>query len=658
MALQATFPHVVVPPRIEAGYPAFEKIWVRCHNGFLAQFNSPPSRTKRLEAAKFIVLAQELGVWSEVVWPAMLTAERLGSHCTPFKRTVHMYITLVKILKEFGPRKFYGGGNVKAILMAAFVRGTGVGQGEGTDHMMSTSRWSNKVYQLWYDMFTWSNVQWEELKVEDVLRAAEDFRDALHILMTDLLDHLVTSRLSPEEQRAGVQQWEIIRKALAELLSSRVFHFFDLHLEGRSRSNATLRLLFSKMATAHSVTEVLQKALVYRSWSSSEVAVDDRQRALSDGYYELFDHPIPPHSDHEPRAIQVTCGTVYYWYPLTLQRIRDIGIITGHWCLEDLYGQNFSTTAVVRALEDEWVAWGSSRINKDLFRTMCAKFHEKAHERIGFQNVPAQPIARLLNNLARRDHGRAARHVLVHLVGEVEDQEEHIPPSVAWLQNPEFFPPPEPAAGARPVDVDVGGGDGGGGERNSEERKEPHVQALEAPHGFWNDDVETLLGEAWSDLAAGYQDFMAQDLIQSCPVVVRLHDGRLSSQVYELESIKAWVTSQVSDQRRRFPERVPVVKDPHRDGDVAHDHPDGWYFQPNNVWRGFQALVKALRKAKADASENVELASAIPESRERVSCSSDEEEPRPEQHSRKRQRIVPAVPRVKEESALIDLTNE
>ena len=631
MALQAPISYQalpgLVPDSVQCQYKAAEKIWARCHHGFTAILGSPPSKAQRLQLAKFIVLAWDHGVWSTVVWPALSGSAMVGPSLDHFYHSIKAYTALIKVLKEFGPVHFYTS-KIGKILTAAFENISPHPMGDDLTYSILMSEWTDKLYSVWYELFTWSNAQWAMMTLETVLENAKTFGKCMKRLMRDLLNMLIANP-PPSDGSWRPTSIDLIIQVTTALLHNHVLYFFDHRVEGRHRTNISQRLLFSKMATAHSVAAALNEALVktYRPG-----AAEDSEDGMVLASTTFFGRTTRPNNALR-FTVKIDPKTLYYWHPKTLLILKSVGQDTRAWNLELEDGRCLQDHVLQDSLWLEWEAWSLAIIDNDLFNDMRSEFREFQRNNVGIE-----PLPRVLNAVER---------------GAVSAD---VPAEVAWLQDPEFFPPPEPAAASqnRPV----------GPPGSPEEAKvpEPQVHALEAPHEFSIDDVENLLDEAWCEIAEGYRDAAGDtDLIQMCPVVVRLHDGRVSSHVYELESIKTWVTSQVNDQRRRFPNRTPVVRDPLRDGDIDHSHPDGWYFQPHTVWRSFNALVKALKAAKRN-SEQLQQATGESKDREEpagqeASEASPDDEP-DSQTSRKRQRVVPPsdFPQVKLEKVAIDLT--
>ena len=147
---------------------------------------------------------------------------------------------------------------------------------------------------------------------------------------------------------------------------------------------------------------------------------------------------------------------------------------------------------------------------------------------------------------------------------------------VQWLQDARFWPPLEPLQTAG------------------------HAVLQTAPSSWAPlsmDDVTPLQDTraggtvtVMQSLAQLFVDPILLDIAPSCPVLVRLTNGQVSSAVYEKASITQWIHSE----RERNggmtdPNRV-VIRDPNHQGDIDHMHPHGCFFQPHVMWCTYKAV--------------------------------------------------------------------
>lgn len=217
----------------------------------------------------------------------------------------------------------------------------------------------------------------------------------------------------------------------------------------------------------------------------------------------------------------------------------------------------------------------------------------------GGVSPPAPALVRALVELGRimettEEHG-APRGVTMHPMwhwphaartdqerhqeqdGFVDDDEDA---AVATLQDPRFFPQPQPfvVAAARL-------------------REEP------APCGITLEALEAVLPPSLFALAEGFRDPVTLEFVQQCPVHARLVGGALSEAVYDKSTLVQWVeerrTQAAASLTVASRHASLVVHEPLGQGDIDVGAAEGYCVQPASTWRTWQFVVTTFHALSA-----------------------------------------------------------
>lgn len=347
----------------------------------------------------------------------------------------------------------------------------------------------------------------------------------------------------------------------------------------RVGSYALIRLMKYALYRGWSTFTVMAKPtplLTFRMWAH----VASLASALCDEAFCVTLGTCPP------AVLELLASEAYTWDPQVMAAVVQAGQCLRLWTLRVYPRMDISVREYAASTREAWKALSCRPMDAACFRQHTALAKQWSHAKLAQRPCPVAPSA------------AAATHEDVHPADAYPAGVN--PRHLLWtwdVSMPEGLASPAPAAAAAHAgDVHHAGASGAASaaSRDACGLHVPRVQALAADHGFTAEDVERM-APIFTDLAQQLWDPVAMDLVQRCPVVLRLTNGETTTKAYERDEIAKWVGSEVQRQHRVDSSKAPVVNDPFGNGVIHLHHPRGWYCQPHHLWVAFRTVVKALQ---------------------------------------------------------------
>ena len=443
--------------------------------------------------------------------------------------------------------------------------------------------WCSSILLLWRAFFAFPSGTWQCRSIRNLYHYAKAVGQQLMPMVCTWVLHLLPQQLQK------VTVW-------VALLKQALYHV--------KTSPSTPAKAFSQLMLLHSICSCFQHHYVFGHGNAVEAESQASGAETESPASLLLGCTIPEASLPEFLAFRNRHAAVYC-LPSTLLRLHRLGQRTGLWRL-DCVGLvpavlEKNTRFVWRALlaypRMDGTLWGSFRYYTSVLErqtVLRARLFDEAYLRHAFG--VASPAAALNGgggggaeeelqqqlpySLRRRPQRRRQRSAPFH---EEEKREEAVPSSVDMLQDPRYFPPVQPSqtSPARPI------------------------HALPEPALLSQEQVDMAAPE-WQRLGDLFTDPITQDLIQVCPVLVRLRDGTLSSKVYERETLQSWVDVEHQRQQQQGTTSI-IIREPCRDGDIDLSHPHGWAVQPHFLWHQFRVFVAAVKASAMNKRRRIEV---------------------------------------------------
>lgn len=529
--------------------------------------------SSRKAIAEQILRLHERGVW-ETVWSEVVRHKRFGQGqraCSPTLNDVFWpYLVLLEHLKALGSQRFYSADTLNVLAVALRCLPLPMDSRYFANSASASDiqqAWGTQVWQLVSTCFTWrlrSHVSCLTLaEMEDVV-------PKLARCLTPLL--LNTLRQLPNTSHRLHCVFN-------------VFHCAFMSFRGSQVASLTLLRTFK---------------LLFSMWTLSSITAGaTRQRR---GALFMMDIPIIP---RPCRRLFNLHSQSYLLHPRCLAQLAQVGTTTSLWVMGHNRRNDLDVDALLREVAPTtWDAWKDRYFNDAFFAEYVAYNRRLMRHPVGLRPSGIRPRVTVNSSNSgvnggsaesrnREPHrrpqeihrSRTRERINAALRTAHERRQRAMPAdSVAFLQNPDFFPPPQSDAvtASSPSRGD-----------NASRRKALRTRS----HAFTVEDLERL-DPALRSLADMFIDPITQDLIAACPVHVRLTSGALSSKVYDHVSLKAYIDYEVADQHRRFSHRPPVVKDPHREGDIDTARPaHQLYQQPLVTWSMYNTILDALQRS-------------------------------------------------------------
>ena len=267
-----------------------------------------------------------------------------------------------------------------------------------------------------------------------------------------------------------------------------------------------------------------------------------------------------------PKRLYLGFPGVYVWDSRILNRVAELGDKLGLWKLACSSTDDFDVAEYQAQTRDAWDALAHLPMN-----AMCFQSALELQKRWEAQQLALLPNAQAAISIQQRTLPQHSADI-------------YPPPEVvtrlvqAWRRQasrPRPSQPPRPSitaprASARAAEEEAKREL----PRDAEGLPVPHVQALEEDHGIHMEELEKAVPYL-TDLANQFYDPVTMDLVQRCPVVVRLTNSELSSRAYERDEIVKWVHKEVRRQRAAPGSKAttkPLVKDPYGGGIIDLQH--------------------------------------------------------------------------------------
>ena len=608
--------------------PEFCLAWVDAYTTIYFHNNRRPKSSDCQKIAQAVKVLHQEGLWGKV-WARvsaynfheMSTGTRPAKPWTGAVKYLKACRLLIMCLQMQGSQEFYSECTL-AILTTAFrvtimirERMTTIGLCRAYERKLI-----KRLYHVWHQMFDWTfKAHWEPFTWVQILNIAQKLGKAMLPIVTALFRHI------PSALHRSYGLIHLMERCLQIPNAA-----WDAELVVPARP--TQLLTYGHWATAMSVASTL-----FSTFHVHQVPGRERPVTMVCGFTVEPCHP---------KLWFLTAWDLYSWDSRILKVVHTLGERLGLWELTCPTGAGFDVVEYEAQTRNVWGALARLPMNTVCFESALEMQKRWFSQQLAIRAGPPAPEPDVFRHPAEKYPSPEVVHRLVQ-----QWQQERRrrlggsgPSGASGASSPQATAA-RPSASARVAENEA--------KRELPRDEEglpiPPVQVLDADHGIHMDDLESAELEKTlphlAELANQFYDPVKLDLVQRCPVVVRLTNSDTSSRAYERDEIVKWVHAEMRRQRANpdLRSHTPIIKDPYGGGIIDLKHPRGWYCQPLHLWVAFNTVISTVKHRMESVQEeepepcamDMLLAAAEAES-QKLSSNQEDDQPR------KRQRVAAA----------------